>query len=67
MLVGGSIVVENLFALDGVGHLAFSAACQREQPMLMAIVVISSVVTLAAFVLSDLLHRLVDTRVRLQR
>jgi ABC-type dipeptide/oligopeptide/nickel transport system permease component len=67
MLVGGSIVVENLFALDGVGHLAFGAARQREQPMLMTIVVISSIATLVAFVLSDLLHRIVDSRVRLQR
>jgi peptide/nickel transport system permease protein len=66
MLVGGSIVVENLFALDGVGHLAFAAAREQDQPMLMAIVVVGSVVTLSAFVLSDALHRVVDSRVRLQ-
>ena len=67
MAVGGSIVVENLFALDGLGHLAFAAVMQRDQPMLMAIVVISSVVTLVSLLLSDLLHRVVDARVRLQR
>lgn len=67
ILVGGSIVVENLFALDGVGHLAFAAAQQKEQPMMMAIVVIGSAVTLAAFVLSDWLHRWFDSRVRLVR
>jgi peptide/nickel transport system permease protein len=67
MVVGGSIVVENLFALDGLGHLAFQAVMQRDQPLLMAIVVIGSVVTLASLLLSDLLHRAVDARVRLQR
>lgn len=67
MLVGGSIVVENMFSLDGVGHLAFQAVTQQDQPLLMAIVVIGSVVTLAALLLSDVLHRLVDARVRLQR
>lgn len=65
MLVGGSIVVENAFALDGVGYLAFTATMNQEQPMLMAIVVLGSVVTLAAFILSDWLHRRVDPRVRL--
>ena len=65
MLVGGSIVVENAFALDGVGYLAFTATMNQEQPMLMAIVVLGSLVTLAAFILSDWLHRRVDPRVRL--
>ncbi len=67
MLVGGSIVIENLFALDGLGHLAVQAALQKEAPMLMAIVVIGSLVTLASFVLSDALHRVLDARVRLSR
>ncbi|MGB3969600.1 MAG: ABC transporter permease, partial [Planctomycetota bacterium] len=67
MLVGGSIVVENLFALDGLGHLAFDAARRQEHPMVMAIVVVLSVVTLGAFVLSDVLHRVLDSRVELRR
>lgn len=67
MVVGGSIVVENLFALDGLGHLAYQAVMQRDQPLLMAIVVIGSVVTLASLLLSDVLHRVIDVRVRLQR
>ena len=65
MLVGGSIVVENLFALDGLGHLAFTACTQLDQPMVMALVVLGSTATLASLALSDLLHRLVDVRVRL--
>lgn len=65
MLVTGSLVVENLFALDGLGHLLLQSLQAQDQPMLMAIVVISSVATLLALLVSDVLHRLVDARVRL--
>ena len=65
MLVGGSIVVENLFALDGLGHLAFEAVLAQDQAMVMAMVVLTSVVTLVSLLVSDLLHRVVDARVRL--
>lgn len=65
MLVGGSIVVENLFSLDGLGHLAFAAVLHKDQAMVMAIVVVTSLATLASLLVSDLLHRWVDPRVRL--
>jgi ABC-type dipeptide/oligopeptide/nickel transport system permease component len=65
MLVGGSIVVENLFSLDGLGHLAVRAVFDQDQAMVMALVVVTSATTLVALMLSDLLHRLVDPRVRL--
>jgi peptide/nickel transport system permease protein len=65
MLVGGSIVVENLFSLDGLGHLAFEAVLRQDQAMVMALVVITSVVTLGSLIVSDMLHRVADPRVRL--
>lgn len=67
MLVGGSLVVENLFSLDGIGHLAFAAVLGRDHAMVMAIVVLGSVTTLFALLVSDVLHRVVDPRVRLAR
>lgn len=67
LLVGGSIVVENLFSLDGLGHLAFSAVLRQDQAMVMALVVVTSLVTLSALLASDVLHRIVDPRVRLVR
>lgn len=67
MLVGGSIVVENLFALDGLGHLAFAAVLGQDQAMVMALVLVTSLVTLLALIVSDALHQLVDARVRLGR
>ncbi|HEX6811227.1 MAG TPA: ABC transporter permease [Planctomycetota bacterium] len=65
MVVTGSIVVENLFALDGLGHLIYSAVMHQDQGMVMALVVVFSVGTTLALLASDLLHRLVDPRVGL--
>lgn len=67
MLVGGSIVVENMFSLDGLGRLAFHAVLQQDQAMVMAMVVLTSFATLLALIVSDLLHAVFDPRVRLQR
>jgi peptide/nickel transport system permease protein len=66
MLVAGSIVVENAFALDGLGHLAFQAVMGKELPLLLALLVLGSTVTLFSLLLSDLLHRWIDPRVRLR-
>ncbi len=65
MLVGGSIVVESMFALDGLGRIAFQAVRGQDQAMVMALVLLTSAVTLVALLVSDLMHRVVDPRVRL--
>lgn len=65
MLVGGSVVVENAFALDGLGHLAFTAAAEQDLPLLLALVVLGSLATLLAYAFSDWLHTRLDRRVRL--
>lgn len=64
MLVTGSIVVESLFSLDGLGHLAYRAVTGQDQAMVMALVLITSTTTLVALIFSDVLHRLVDPRVK---
>jgi peptide/nickel transport system permease protein len=65
-LVGGSVVVESVFSLPGLGRLAFDAVMLQEYPMVMALTVLVSVVTLLSLLLSDLLHRAVDPRVELR-
>jgi peptide/nickel transport system permease protein len=64
LLVVGSIVVEQVFALDGLGLLAWRAVTEQDQAMVMALTLITSIVTLLALLASDLLHRAVDPRVR---
>lgn len=65
MQVGGSIVVEQAFAIDGIGRMAWQAVREQDQAVVMALTLLMAVVTLASLILSDLLHRLVDPRVRL--
>ncbi|HEX5052883.1 MAG TPA: ABC transporter permease [Planctomycetota bacterium] len=66
MIVAGSIVVENMFSLDGLGHLGLQAVLAQDQAMVMALVVITSITTLLSLVVSDLLHHVIDARVRLR-
>jgi ABC-type dipeptide/oligopeptide/nickel transport system permease component len=67
MLVAGSVVVETVFSLEGLGRLAYSAVRGQDQAMVMALTLLGSVATLLALFLSDLMHRAADPRVRLQR
>lgn len=62
LLVGGSVVAENAFALDGLGHLAFTAASEQDQPLLLALVTLGALATLLAYSFSDWLHARLDRR-----
>lgn len=63
MLVGGSVVVESVFGLPGLGGLTWQAVRGREAPMVMALTMLVSVVTLVGLVLSDVAQRALDPRV----
>ncbi len=65
-VITGSVVVENVFSLDGVGRMAWNAVRGQDQAMVMFVTLLVSVVMLAALVLSDVMHRWIDPRVRLQ-
>lgn len=65
LLVSGSVVVERLFALPGLGDLACRAALARETPMIMALTTLTGAVTLLGLVASDIAHRWLDPRVEL--
>ncbi len=64
LLVSGSVVVENVFSLPGMGSLAYGAVMNRDQGMVMALTLLVSTVTLSGLLLSDVLHRVVDPRVK---
>ena len=67
LLVAGSVVVERVFAIDGMGSLAWQAFRERDQSVVMAVAILSTLATLLGFLVSDLLHAAVDPRVRLGR
>lgn len=64
LLVEGSIVVETIFSWPGMGLLAVNSLQERDYPVVMAIVLLSSVLILLGTLLSDILYAIVDPRVR---
>ncbi len=64
-LIGGSVIIETIFSLPGMGRLAFEAVLSRDYPLIMGNVAIASLLTLAGLILSDLLYTLVDPRIKL--
>jgi len=63
-LVGGSIIVEQVFSLPGVGRLYLAAVEARDYPVVLALTLLSAVLVLAGHLLVDLLYLLVDPRIR---
>jgi peptide/nickel transport system permease protein len=64
-LIGGSVIVESVFAIPGMGQLMVQSVFQRDYPVIMANLVIVSVLTLLANLVADLSYGLVDPRIRL--
>jgi peptide/nickel transport system permease protein len=64
-LIGGSVIVETIFAIPGMGQLMVQSVFQRDYPVIMGNLVIVSVVTLFANLVADITYGLVDPRIRL--
>src|SRR5262244_3548522 len=64
-LIGGSVIVETIFAIPGMGQLMVQAAFERDYAVLMGNLVIVSTLTLVANLLADVAYGLVDPRIRL--
>ncbi|MCA9771503.1 MAG: ABC transporter permease [Myxococcales bacterium] len=62
-LIGGSIIIESIFSLPGMGKLSFEAVLSRDYPVVMALLTISAVLTLLGILLSDILYVIVDPRI----
>jgi peptide/nickel transport system permease protein len=63
-LVGGSVIIEQIFAWPGLGRLAYDAVLTRDFPMILTLNLIGAVLTLVGTLLSDVLYAVVDPRVR---
>ncbi|MEE2712436.1 MAG: ABC transporter permease subunit [Planctomycetota bacterium] len=63
-MVGGSVIVERIFAIEGMGLLAWDGVMRNDVPVVMAVVTLSAVVTMVGYLLADLLYAWIDPRVR---
>jgi peptide/nickel transport system permease protein len=64
-LIGGSVIVESIFAIPGMGQLMVQAVFERDYPVIMGNLVIVAVLTLVANLLADIAYGLVDPRIRM--
>jgi peptide/nickel transport system permease protein len=66
-LISGSVIVEYIFGIHGMGMLGFQAVLQRDYPVVMAIAFFSAVLVLIGILVSDLLYAVVDPRISLEK
>ncbi len=63
-LIGGSVIIESIFALPGLGQLFYAAVMARDYTMIMGNLVLGAVLTLIGNLLADLCYGLADPRIR---
>ena len=66
MVVGGSIIIETIFNIPGMGSLMLSAINQRDYPVIMGVTLVTSVFVCICNLLVDIIYSLVDPQIRSQ-
>jgi peptide/nickel transport system permease protein len=64
LLVGGAVITESVFNIQGLGYLAINEALQQDLPVVLGVVLIASVAVAIANLLVDILYAFIDPRVR---
>lgn len=62
-LIGGSVIIETVFQIDGMGYYTINAIFLREYDIVMATLILSAVMTLIGILISDILYVLVNPQV----
>ncbi|HUK97767.1 MAG TPA: ABC transporter permease [Gaiellaceae bacterium] len=65
-LVGGTLVIEQVFALPGIGQLMINSIFQRDFPVVQAVTLVFAVMVVLVYLLTDVAHALLDPRVRFE-
>lgn len=63
-VLSGAVLVESVFSWPGLGRLAFEAVQRRDTPVLLGVLLLVSVAVIVANLLTDLLYRVIDPRIR---
>jgi peptide/nickel transport system permease protein len=63
-MLGGSIVIETIFQINGLGYLAWESIQRKDLPTMQAIVLVLSVIFVALTLIADLLNAFLDPRLR---
>jgi len=65
-LVGGTLVIEQVYALPGIGQLMINSINQRDFPVVQGVTLVFSVMVVLVYLLTDVAHALLDPRVRFE-
>lgn len=63
----GSVIIETLFSLDGLGRMGFQAALQRDYPVIFGTLFFFGLIGLVVGILSDLMYVFVDPRIDFEK
>jgi peptide/nickel transport system permease protein len=66
-LISGSVIIETIFSIPGIGQLGYEAVRARDYPVVLALFAASSFLTLLGILLADLVLALVDPRISFER
>ena len=62
-ILGGSVVVERIFSIKGMGDLVLTATSARDLPIVQGVAFITSLITLVCLLIADLCYAIADPRV----
>jgi peptide/nickel transport system permease protein len=65
-MIGGSVIIEYIFTINGMGKLSVDAILSRDYNLVMAFTTLSAVLVLLGMLLSDILYTVVDPRISLE-
>jgi len=66
-LLGGSVIIEQIFSIPGMGKLGFESVLARDYPTIMGIAAIEAILTLISLLLSDLACAFLDPRISFEK
>ena len=64
LILAGSFLIEKVFNIDGMGYLGYTSILQRDYPVALGILVVSSLLMLVGNIISDIIYAVVDPRIR---
>jgi microcin C transport system permease protein len=65
-MFAGSILIERVFDIDGMGLLIFNSTVNRDYNVVLGVILLSSFMTLLGRLFADILYVIVDPRIRFQ-
>jgi microcin C transport system permease protein len=64
LILSGSFLIEKVFNIDGMGYLGYTSILQRDYPVALGILVVSSLLMLVGNIISDVIYAVIDPRIR---